>query len=111
STARRAGSRWLSALRFPVSAKLCDDLDLANKSTIEGWQILGRDPIFEMRPATSLLDLVAIQEAPCDTKAGDVALAARRYVPIARDPDGVGFAENRVEDRLLRKPRRKGTHP
>src|SRR5262245_6014990 len=100
----------LSIASFQASSEFCDDFDLTNDGIVEGGQVLSRNPIFEMCSAAGLLDLVAIQQAPRDPKAGNIAFAAPWHIPVASDLRGVGLAQNRVEDRLLRKPRRKGAH-
>src|SRR5207248_2385428 len=71
-------------------------------------ELLGRDPQFEDRAATRLLDGTAAQEVRLDLEAGHEAGAVVLDVPVPGDPDRVVLVENGIEDRLLGQPRRPG---
>ena len=83
------------------------ELDLSDDRGIERRQILGRDPVFLMRPTPGDLDLISVEKGAEPLETRHEAGAARRDVPVPGDPDRIVLGQDRIEERLFGGPKRK----
>lgn len=74
-----------------ASAKFSRYLDLAHDGFVEGFDILGGDPIFPMIAAARFVDLVSFDKLTPHLKAGNVPEPAGWDIPVPRDLHGVLF--------------------
>src|SRR5882757_7954186 len=82
------------------------DLDQPHQMAVELVQLLRRHPQLQDRLPTRLLDRVTPQELRLDPEPGHIPDPVLRDVPVAGDLDGIVLVKDRIEDRLLRQPRR-----
>jgi hypothetical protein len=90
------------------------DSDLPDDGVIERRQFRGGNPELAMSMAADLVGLIASDELRLDVELRDVpneVMTVVLRIPVPRDLLGVLEVQDRVEDRLLRQPRRKGPTP
>jgi len=89
-----------------------DNFDQANEVLIESCELIGGHPQFAMVRATDDMLLITRSERRIDSETSYVANVAGCFVlriPIARDLNRIGLREDRIEEGLMRQPRRECT--
>ena len=89
------------------SPKLADHLDRPDNVRVELWQLLCRNPVFPTLLPAGVLHRIPSEVARSHRKLRDKTRARLQHVPVARDLLGVFERRDRIEDRLIGKPRRK----
>jgi hypothetical protein len=106
-TPRAVGLVENQRLRFAVATEFSDDFNEPDNIFVERRQVVGRNPIFPQLLAAHILRKVARQKTTLHIKSGDEACAGRGYVPVPCNSHSVIFGQDRIENRLFRKPGRK----
>src|SRR5215475_6474389 len=97
----------VAQIRYSSPLIFRDDFDQSDNVSIELRQVLSRNPILLMNQGADGFDVIPPQKVRADLKAGHESSPRSAFgVPIARDPCGVLFVEDGVENRLMRQSRR-----